>query len=462
MPSDQTPLVTTSYLLKARPLRHIWSPLSPGHRFFLLLSMCCIAFSGHFIRSGMAAVEQLMLDDKEFPISNTFYGAINSVASIPNFILPFVGGRCLDRAGSKCLFYFVGLMILGQTIFALAMHSHCLWLALFGRFVFGMGEGSVYVGVRSFAAKWFAFSEITCAMGTVVAMTNISRMLSKSTMAPVALYFNDYVAAFWYGDVICLISFGFAMLVVHSMHRLKQLKKETKVAIRNGASIDPKLKWLNLFILHKKSSAKQCHVISWKSLKLVKLLPSKFWLVLTLQVFYVQNFHCFQNISASYLYQVMGYSIIMSGFMSSLSDVLVLFSPFLGLALDKSGCRLQWVVASTLCGVTAYGWFLFASATPVVPLLLISLCLAITPAVLVGILAMTVPKDHCGMAFGVLEIAEAFATSGGNLLVGYLRDTSGSYTSDMIMFFSIAWFTVGLSLVLLCTKSKRENTSCHV
>ncbi|OQR94213.1 Major Facilitator Superfamily (MFS) [Achlya hypogyna] len=453
MTHDSAPLLATPYVVQRTSAWRVWSPRSPGHRFYLLLATCGVAFSGHFIRSGMAAVEQLMLDDPEYPITNTFYGAINSVASLPNLVLPFVGGHLLDRAGSQCLLYFLGLMLMGQTLFAVAMGQHCLWLALVGRFVFGMGEGSVYVGARTFAAHWFDTTEITCAMGTIVATTNIARMLAKVTMAPVALHFGSYVYAFWYGNVMVVVSFAFAAVVVRATHRLKELKATHQHAVRAGAPVDPSLRWLAKYIAHDNSSlstpTKKHGVLSWTTLQLVGTLPGLFWLVLALQILYVQNLHWFQNVSASYLYQVWGYTIVMSGVLASLSHALVLFSPFLGLVLDRTGGRLLYVVASTVCAVAAFAWLLFTPYTPIVALLLISLCLTVTPAVLVATIAITVPRAHYGMAFGVLEVLEALATTCGNLLVGYLRDVTGSFTADIYFFFGVAWITVGLSVALV-------------
>ncbi|EQC25822.1 hypothetical protein SDRG_16337 [Saprolegnia diclina VS20] len=453
--AERSPLVEATFVVTRTSAWRFWSPFSPSHRFFLLVATCGVAFSGHFIRSGMAAVEQLMLDDPAHPISNTFYGALSSSASWPNLLLPFVGGHWLDRDGSRCLSYFVGLMILGHTIFTLAMAHHSYGLALAGRFVYGMGEGSVYVGARAFAATWFDTTEITCAMGIIVAMTNVARMAAKWTMAPIALYFGSYVYSFWYGDVMCLVSLACACIVIHATQRLQTLRATLTVE-----DIDPRLPWLTAYVSPRVAPlahASKHGLLSRESLQLVGTLPRLFWLVLALQILYVQNFHWFQNISASYLYQVYGYSLVLSGVLASLSHVLVLASPILGLLLDRTHGRLHWVLASTVCGVVAFAWLLFTPYTPIVTLLLISLCLTVTPAVLVAALATSVPQERYGMAFGVLEVFEALAMTIGNVLVGYLRDVTGSYTADVYLFFGISWITLALGVALFLTGTSSQN-----
>ncbi|KDO22603.1 hypothetical protein SPRG_12583 [Saprolegnia parasitica CBS 223.65] len=444
--TETTPL-RMQYILAKASRWQPWKATSPTHRFFLLLCVCWVPFGGHFVKNGMSSLEQLMLDDPTYPISNTMYGAINSAVSIPNMVLPFLGGHMLDRKGSGCILFFLVLMCCGQTLFAWAMGVHEWPYALAGRIIFGMGEGSVVVGARAIVAYWFDASELTFAMGTMVAVTNLAKMLAKATVAPVALHYGGYVYGFWYGDAVCLGSLLFAVAVVRLTRVLKRLKKRLKFQVRTGAPFDPTLRWLKMYFVvqHKPTIERLGHTTLRD---FTGSFPAMFWIVVALHVTFINVFHLFQNISASYLYQVHGYSIVNAGYMSSLSHSLVMFSPFLGLLLDMVGGRLIWVVLSTLCGVAAYAWLIFTPWTPIVPLLLISLCLSTTPAVLMASIPLTIPKERFGIAFGIVEVLDAFGATCGNVLVGYLRDTTGAFDYDLYFFLLLAVTAFGLSLLL--------------
>ncbi|OQR92329.1 Major Facilitator Superfamily (MFS) [Achlya hypogyna] len=457
MSSELSPL-RKSYILHKASRWQAWKATSPSHRFFLLVCVCVVPFGGHFVKNGMSSLQQLMLDDKEYPITNTMYGAINSAVSVPNMILPFVGGHLLDRKGSGCILFFLVLMLLGQTLFAWAMERHIWTYALLGRFVFGMGEGSVVVGARAIVAYWFDMSELTFAMGTMVAVTNMAKMAAKATMAPVALHYGGYVYGFWYGDVICLGSFLFAVAVVRITRVLKRLKKRLKFQVRTGAPMDPTLRWLKMYFVvqHKQLFKERIGQTSLRDF--TQSFPAMFWILVCLHVTFINVFHLFQNVSASYLYQVHGYSVVDAGYMSSLSHALVMFSPFLGLLLDLVGGRLVWVTMSTVCGVIAYAWLAFSSWTPVVPLLLISLCLSTTPAVLMASIPLTISKERFGIAFGIVEVLDAVGATIGNLLVGYLRDASGGYDDDLYLFLFLAATAFVLSLVLVVMDRRHGGT----
>ncbi|OQR85153.1 Major Facilitator Superfamily (MFS) [Thraustotheca clavata] len=448
MMSEQTPL-RKQYLLIKTSKWQPWKATSPSHRFFLLLCICWIPFGGHFVKNGMSSLEQLMLDDPTYPITNTMYGAINSAVSIPNMILPFVGGHMLDRKGYRCILLFLVMMVFGQTLFAWSMQSYQWSLALIGRVIFGMGEGSVVVGARAIVAYWFDTSELTFAMGTMVAVTNLAKMLAKATMAPVAIHYGSYISGFWYGDAVCFASFLFAVIVVRITRILKRLKKKLKFQVRTGAPFDPTLRWLKMYMVvqHKQlANERLCHS-SFRDF--ASSFPTMFWIVVFLHVAFINVFHLFQNISSSYLYQVYGYSIVNSGYLSSLSHSLVMFSPFLGLLLDMVGGRLVWVTLSTICGILAFSWLIFTPFTPIVALLLISLCLSTTPAVLMASIPLTIPKERFGVAFGIVEVLDAIGATFGNLLVGYLRDITGSYDWDMFFFLGLSIISFLLSLSLI-------------
>lgn len=440
--------------LRKAPAWQFWRTTSPPHRFYLLVLMSCIPFGGHFVKNGMSSLEQLMLDDESFPISNTMYGALLSAVSVPGMFLPLLGGRLLDKSGHRSIRFFLMWICVGQAIFALGMQLKLYWLALFGRVFFGVGEGSVVVGARVFIASWFRNKELTFAMGVSVAMTNVSKMLAKATVAPIALYFGGYVQALWYGVFICVASAVVGMMVCHYTLRLKQIVKSRVIS---EEELDPELHWLKDYADKKrrKHHWRKTHAHG-KQIRCENMhdFSRMFWIIAMLHVNFVNVFHLFQNVSASYLFQRYDYSIVKAGVVSSVSHLFVVFAPFIGLAIDQFGGRVFLIIIAAILSVLAYVFMIFTDVNPLVSMVLISICLSFTPTILMAAIPNSVSRKSFGTAFGIVEITDAIGATFGNLLVGYLRDATGSYRADMLMLLGMAVLVLLLALFLIYEDSR--------
>lgn len=446
-----TPPLARTPLHKA-PAWKFWSTLSTTHRFYLLILMSCIPFGGHFVKNGMSSLEQMMLDDPSFPITNTMYGALISAVSVPNMFLPLFGGRWLDKSGHRSIRLFLVWICVGQAIFAIGMEFKLFWLALFGRVFFGVGEGSVVVGARVFIAYWFHNRELTFAMGVGVAITNISKMLAKSTVAPVAIHFGGYVHALWYGVLICAISAVIGVIVCRYTTLLKRIVKER---VESDEPLDPELYWLKDYAEQKRrkkiikgraSHMSNAHEVSCES---VQQFSRMFWTITILHVMFINVFHLFQNVSSSFLYQRYGYSLVKSGIISSISHSFVVFAPFIGLFIDQFGGRMFLIIVSSMLSILAYALMIFTDTDPIISMVLISICLSFTPTILIAAVAKSVSRKNFGAAFGIVEILDAIGASVGNIIIGYLRDKTGSYDVDMYLLLGMAVVTFFLSLVLI-------------
>lgn len=440
--------------LRRAPSWKFWRTTSSPHRFYLLLLMSCIPFGEHFVKNGMSSLEQLMLDDKKFPISNIMYGALLSAVSVPSMFLPLIGGRLMDKSGHHSICFFLGWICVGQAIFALGMQLQMYWLALFGRVFFGLGAGSVVVGARVLIASWFRNNELTFAMGVSVAITNVSKMLAKATVAPIALYFGGYVQALWCGVVVCMASTFVGVLVCHYTRNLKRIVK-SRVLCKH--TIDPNLHWLMHCVDNKRRKRRwrKSHTLNKQmSCENVQKFPRMFWVIALLHVNFINVFHLFQNVSASFLYQRYHYSIVKAGIVSSFSHVFVVFAPFIGLAIDHFGGRILLIILAANLSVLAYILMLFTETTPLVSMLLISVCLSFTPTVLMAAIPTSVSRKSFGTAFGIVEITDAIGATFGNLVVGYLRDETGNYRSVMMMLLGMAVLVLFLALFLIFEDSR--------
>ncbi|TDH65731.1 hypothetical protein CCR75_003602 [Bremia lactucae] len=466
-PSERTPLVYDEPSLMENernygnypPLHRasswqFWRTTSPPHRFYLLILMSCIPFGEHFVKNGMSSLEQLLLDDKDFPISNTMYGALLSAVSVPSLCLPLLGGRLLDKSGHHSIRIFLAWICLGQAIFALGMELKLYWLALFGRVFFGVGAGSVVVGARVLIASWFKSSELTFAMGVSVAITNVSKMLAKATVAPIALFYGGYVQALWCGLAVCVASTLVGVLVCHYTLNLQRIVESRVI---DEEALDPTLLWLTDYAEKKRRRHRwrKAHAqVKQISCESVQSFSRMFWVIALLHVNFINVFHLFQNVSASYLFQRYNYSIVKAGVVSSFSHLFVVFAPFIGLVIDRFGGRIMLIIVAANLSVLAYVLMIFTEVNPIVSMLLISICLSFTPTVLMAAIPNSVSCNSFGTAFGIVEITDAIGATFGNLMVGYLRDETGSYHVVMMMLLGMAFLVLLLALFLVFEDSR--------
>ena len=83
--------------------------------------------------------EQLNLDSTHFSLFYTVY-------SLPNMILPLLGGILLDSIGVRMgLMFFCAVLTLGQFIFMLGGYQQSYQEMIAGRVVFGLGGESMQV-----------------------------------------------------------------------------------------------------------------------------------------------------------------------------------------------------------------------------------------------------------------------------------------------------------------------------
>eukprot|EP00808_Paulinella_micropora_P020470 g94.t1 len=374
--TEETPLLRSPKLSSTRSQWKVWRSTSKYHRFFLLFFMCFIPFGAHFVKNCLSSLEQLMLDDPAFPINNIKYGVMVSAVTIPSIIIPFFGGLLMDKRGDSSILFFLVCTCVGQVGFTMAMQRHQFWLAILGRMLFGLGEGSVLVGTRVIVANFFDSDEIVFAMATTVAITSIAKVLAKSTVAPIAVAFGGIGYALWYSVFMCFISILVAVFVINCTRKLPKTKRQAHFRREDICS-------------------EFTH------------LSTVFWLLATMHVVFVNVFHPFQQVASSYLHQNYGFSIIKSGYVSSVSS---------GLTPGRGCAR-------------------FHRRIP-----------------------LSVAPPFWGVAFGCMEVMDSATASTANIVIGFLRDKTGSYDIDMYLLCSLAILSLFLTLKLYTIWFKREPT----
>lgn len=126
--------------------------------------------------------------------------------SFPNIVLPFFGGKLVDRVGSAvCLSIFASLCLLGQIVLATGV-TYQNWMIMFlGRALYGFGGESICVAYSTLLSEWFAGKEIALSFGIALAVARLGSVINN-LWSPVLANEISTPSAFWMGVLANSIS----------------------------------------------------------------------------------------------------------------------------------------------------------------------------------------------------------------------------------------------------------------
>jgi MFS family permease len=138
--------------------------------------------------------------------------ALYSVYSWPNTVLALFGGLLIDRyLGIRAAaLLFCTCVLVGQTIFALAVQFKTYPLAVVGRFIYGLGGETLTVAQTAWTVRWFEGPQLALAIGIVFAFTRIG---SATNFAVTPQLANLGVpTSIWFGTGMCALSMVFCLI----------------------------------------------------------------------------------------------------------------------------------------------------------------------------------------------------------------------------------------------------------
>ena len=115
-----------------------------------------------------------------------------------------VAGVLVDRIGLKiAVFLFLSFCLFGSALFGLSismtsLHPDTRYFLMFaGRFIFGLGGGSITIAQNAITAYWFRNRELAMAFGCTLTMSRLGSVLNFTLTKTL---FNAFFGAFYAGD----------------------------------------------------------------------------------------------------------------------------------------------------------------------------------------------------------------------------------------------------------------------
>ncbi|KAF8943594.1 hypothetical protein BGZ47_005264 [Haplosporangium gracile] len=184
-------------------------------RWPMLAAACFIMFGNYFAFDNPAVLnkplqEYMRMTDDQFAY---FLNLLYTTYSIPNVILPWLGGYAADRFGhNKLLIVLSILVVLGQLVVCLGLDRRNIGIMILGRVVFGSAE-SLAVAQSAITVKYFRGKELAMALGINLCVSRMGGVLND-LVTPIIWSKSSVPFAFWCGLLLCVFSLIMAIVLV--------------------------------------------------------------------------------------------------------------------------------------------------------------------------------------------------------------------------------------------------------
>ncbi|KTC86546.1 MFS transporter [Legionella brunensis] len=183
---------------------------------WLVCFSASLFFFYEFIQGNMFAsiADNIMRD---FHVQADKMAYLSSIYYLSNVIFLFVAGFVLDRFSTKKTIMFAMFLCVMST-FILA-HAQSFYLALFCRFVTGIGSAFCFLGPIRIASRWFPPKRMALVTGAIVTMAMTGGMLAQYPL-------TKLVAQIGWRDALMQVGWlGTAMLIFMSFGIIEKTKE---------------------------------------------------------------------------------------------------------------------------------------------------------------------------------------------------------------------------------------------
>ena len=189
-----------------------------------------------------AAIHHQLQDTLESDASATttrnfefYFNMLFSVYSMPNMLLPFFGGSCVDRIGSSRSLVSFGLLTLaGQLLVCVGGFSRSWPIMLAGRFVYGLGGENICVATSTILNEWFDGGEVALAFAISLATGRMGSVLNNVVSPGVANTISTG-AALSVGAVINFVALAASVAIGYVERR--ERKRSSRRAISDMLNV---------------------------------------------------------------------------------------------------------------------------------------------------------------------------------------------------------------------------------
>ena len=409
-------------------------PSSSKYRYVVLIAVCLLTFGSYYCFDMPTVLENYIEDQvvSSFTTSvSTYYNLFYTIYAWTNMFMSLIAGVLVDRYGTKFSMYlFLGLCLTGSSLFALGAtlvnsSGSTRYILMFaGRFIFGLGGGSITVVQNTITAKWFKGRELAFAFGCTLTISRIGSVINYDATS---LVYDAAEGAhpnyglgitLWVGVALVLLSYLAAMSIV-----FLEAKAESAVQYQQLASQED-------------SDSKEKGVVPVKPpmrsfsfrefFSDMKVMPRTFWIVCLIITFFYNLVFPWNAISVDFIKSNYGShpNEWASWRASMVYMVSMIVSPFMGAAVDFFGRRDYLTIFGTALSIPVFILLSNNAIEPVIPLLMLGISYSVCAAALWPTLQLLVEQKMVGRANGIATSMQMLGIGICNIVVGRLKDAN--------------------------------------
>jgi len=394
-------------------------------RWLILLIVSLVMFGSYYIYDSLSPINDYI--QQTMNVDSAKFGLLFSFYALPNLLfLLVVAGFLLDRLGiRKAGTVYVFLILVGSLITSLGAEKSFTAM-LIGRMVFGFGSEATILVINKVIARWFKGRELGFAYGLNITVMRLGTILALNTSAQIADATGTWRWSVWAGTMVMLVSF-IVFLIYLAMDR--DVDKEIEAGTEEKIVVKDILKF-----------------------------NSAFWFICFLCVTFYSAVFPFTNHSPRFLQMKFGISAAKGGLYTSLiMTASMIFTPLLGLLVDKLGHRGKIMIFGSLLIVPAHLLLGLTYLHPAVSFVILGISFSLVPAALWPAVPILVKEKFLGTAFGIIAWVQMLGLFVFPWLAGKVVDLSGDdYTNMELMFASLGFAGLAFALLLLASNRKHK------
>ena len=486
-------------------------------RYCVLACTCLLTFGSYYCFDMPGVLENQITHSVIEPFApgqgSTYYNLFYTVYAWTNMVVSLFAGLLVDKYGVvPSVFLFLSFCLVGQAVWSLGADLESTTAAsrfaiMFGgRFIFGMGGGSITIAQNAITAYWFSGRELAMAFGITLSVSRLGSVLnfnlttaifdafvgmyterntiknqayllcapnSDTNKWPVGIIpdDNDLVvcrkalsSTFWIGGGLIALSF-ISALIWRAAHNQEQREEGQKLL--DAKTMLPG----DVLLMEPRVSTVQAGKPSRKKMKIsdIKELPISFWLCgLIIMTFYEIIFP-FMAIAKDLLADGIngegnyGLTSQEAGSVTSIVYIMsMVFSPFLGRAVDYFGNRTILGIFGCFLGVPAFALLAYTSISPIVSMLLLGASYCVCAAVLWPSIQFLVDRKIVGTANGLATSMQMLGIGICNIVTGRLMDANTKnkivdYYPTLLFFAFMSIVATIFAFVLMCVDKTNGN-----
>lgn len=304
-------------------------------------------------------------------------------------------------------------------------------MALFGRWLFGMGNESLNIVQSVFANKWFKGKQLAFVLALGM---SVGRMGSTSNnlLMPIIAEKLSLGSALLFGLSLIWICYGLGQILLKFESNAQRRELPVNTA-ESGEKLDC-------------SSIKQ--------------FPLSYWLICLSCVSVYSSIFPFTNVSNSMFMHKYDLSLtVASRLTSSVFIIAAVLCATFGFLIDKIGYRVSFIMSSSVLILIAHLSFLLMPVCDgcyegLFPLVCIGIAYSVFAAALWPMIPIVVKEEYLGTAFGcTIAIINAGWGFGPNV-VGLLQYYDASYNSILVFFVLVSIFGILWEIALYLNNKK--------